>query len=303
MDLNEIFLFAKVVDAQSFTGAARALGIPKSTISRKIAQLEERLGAQLLYRTTRKLRLTDVGAAYYEHCARIAAELEEAEREVLEMQAEPRGLLRITAPVEFGFLGSLAAEFLDRHPALEIDIELTGRQVDLIEEGFDLAIRAGRMADSTLIARKLGETGFDLYAAPSYLERHGTPTTPGDLAEHSCIIFGVSTRQRRWLLNGPDGPIEVAVGGRLATNDLTVARQAALAGLGIALLPPGLAAEPVQAGQLQPIMKGAAARPGGAIYAVYPHTRRLSTKVRMFVDFLQQTYNDAEHYPIRPVLP
>ena len=290
--MNEIFLFAKVVDEQSFTAAARVLGLPKSTVSRKVAQLEERLGAQLLYRTTRKLRVTDIGAAYYEHCARIAAELEEAEREVLDMQAEPRGLLRVTAPVEFTFLGDLAAEFLARHRGLEIDIELTGRRVDLIEESFDLAIRAGRLVDSTLIARKLGDSIFVLVAAPSYLEKRGIPSLPEQLSDHSCVVFGSTERRRRWALIGSKGPVEVAISGRLATNDLGAARQAAIAGMGIAMLPPSVCTEAVQAGQLQVVLEGAP-QAQGAVYAVYPHTRRLSTKVRTFVDFLCEKHTIA----------
>ncbi len=285
MDLNEIFVFAKVVEAASFTGAAKLLALPKSTVSRKVAQLEERLGAQLLHRTTRKLRLTEIGAAYYQRCARITAEVEQAEQEVLEMQAQPRGRLRITAPVEFTFLGGVAARFLALHPKVEIDIELTGRQVDLIEEGFDLAIRAGRLADSALVARKLGDTSFVLCASPAYLAKHGTPTSVGELAGHQCIVFGGNVRRQSWRLRDASGEVEVPIFGRLATNSLGSALHAALAGFGIAMLPPPVCAPALAAEKLHAILPDVVSLQG-AVYAVYPDRRRPSVTVRAFVDFL-----------------
>lgn len=287
VDLNEIFIFAKVVDTQSFTTAARELGLPKSTVSRKISQLEERLGAQLLLRTTRKLKLTEVGAVYYQRCARIAAELEMAEREVTEMQSEPRGLLRLTAPVEFGFLGDVAAEFLRRYPKVEFDIELTGRKVDLIEEGFDVAIRAGYLDDSTLVATKLGDAIFWLCASPAYLASRGTPRSIDELSAHWCVVFGVGQRRRTWRLREAGEVREVPIAGPIATNSLSMAHRAALAGLGIALLPPTLCVDDVASGQLCRLLEDAVL-PQGALYAVYPQSRNLSVKVRTFVDFLRE---------------
>src|SRR6185369_3115761 len=171
MDLNEMLVFARVVQAGSFTTAATELGMPKSTVSRKVSELEERLGSRLLQRTTRKLSLTDVGRTYYDYCARIASEIEDAERAVSNLQETPRGLLRVTAPVNADFLGPIVSDYLERYPEVRLDLFCTARSVDLVEERFDLGIRAGALADSTLVARSLGEAKWFVAATPAYLRK------------------------------------------------------------------------------------------------------------------------------------
>src|SRR5689334_174794 len=179
MDLNDIVVFTKVVETKSFTGAADALGLPKSTVSRKLAQLEERLGVRLVQRTTRKLALTEIGEAYYERCARIVADIGEAEKLVTDMQATPRGRLRVTSTVDFStrYLGGIVADFIAQHPDINVELEATDRLVDLIDESYDVAVRFGPMPESTLIARRLAGVSLVLCAAPAYLERRGTPKT------------------------------------------------------------------------------------------------------------------------------
>ena len=179
MDLNEMLVFARVVQAGSFTTAAAELGMPKSTVSRKVSELEERLSAQLLRRTTRKLSLTDAGRIYYDYCARIVGEIEDADRAVSRLQEKPRGLLRVTAPVNAAFLGAIVSDYLKRYPEVRLDLLCTGRAVDLVEERFDLGIRAGALADSMLIARSLGSASWLLVATPAYLRRHKRPRSLG----------------------------------------------------------------------------------------------------------------------------
>src|SRR5258708_38364368 len=190
MDLNEMLVFARVVQAGSFTTAAAALGMPKSTVSRKVSELEERLKARLLQRTTRKLSLTDVGRTYYDYCARIVGEVEDAERAVSSLQETPRGLLRVTAPINVAFLGPIVSDFLKRYPEVRLELFCTGRSVDLVEERFDIGIRAGTLADSTLIAKSLGTVKWFLVATPAYLKKHGRPKSPEDLKKHDCMFFG-----------------------------------------------------------------------------------------------------------------
>src|SRR5260221_3157929 len=190
MDLNEILVFARVVQAGSFTTAAAQLGMPKSTVSRKVSELEERLKSRLLQRTTRKLSLTDVGRTYYDYCARIVAEVEDAERAVSTLQDTPRGQLRVTAPTNAAFLAPIVSDYLKRYPEVQLELFCTGRTVDLVEERFDLGIRAGGLADSTLIARSLGRVGWFLVATPAYLKKRGRPRSPEDLRKHDYLFFG-----------------------------------------------------------------------------------------------------------------
>src|SRR5688572_2104363 len=218
MDLNDIVVFTKVVETKSFTGAADALGLPKSTVSRKLAQLEERLGVRLVQRTTRKLALTEIGEAYYERCSRIVADIAAAEQLVTDMQSTPRGRLRVTASVDFStrFLGEIVAEFLAQHPEINVELEATDRVVDLIEDGFDLAVRFGQMPESTLIARKLCSLHLILCAAPAYLERRGTPKHVEELDEHEHVLFTPTSRNQTWTLAHGDQTYEFGRPARLA---------------------------------------------------------------------------------------
>ena len=202
-DLNEMAIFVHVVEAGSFTGAAKNLGLPKSTVSRKITQLEERLGVRLIQRTTRSLRLTDTGSAYYNHCARILGEIEEANITVTQMQSTPTGTLRITAPVLFGstVLSGLIADFMDEHPQVQIDLVLTDQRLDLVQDGIDVAFRVGQLEDSSLIGRHLGDARSILCASPEYVKKHGAPKHPSELQEHTLMT---ASQWSQWQLQGPD---------------------------------------------------------------------------------------------------
>jgi len=284
LDLNDVLTFARVVRAGSFTAAARELGVQKSSVSRRVSALEEHLGARLLQRTTRALRLTDEGRVFYDHCQRALAELEDAEEALGGMGARPKGLLRITAPLSFGFLGPIVAAFLQRWPEVEIELVCTDRVVDPVEEGFDVAIRAGKLPDSSLIARRVGSLPRFLVASPSYLRRRRTPRTPADLAAHDCVSFGA--RRSPWLLQSEGASIEVAVASRLLVNDYDLLRQTIVAGLGIGLLPEPDCVQPLADGRLKRVLP-AWTGVETPIHAVYPSLRHLSSKVKAFIDHLQ----------------
>lgn len=287
MDLNQILVFARVVQAGSFSGAARLLEMPKSTVSRKISELEERIGARLIQRTTRKLGLTDAGRIYYEHSARIVAEVEEAEHAVRSTQADPRGLLRVSAPLSFALLGPIVGEYLRRHAEVEVELMCTDRQVDLVEERFDVAIRAAPLADSTLVARSLGTIKRVLVAAPSYCKRKGTPRTPADLAKHACISFGAGVTPNIWSLHAGDEKAEIRVSPRLTVNDLEIMREVVRLGIGIAWMPEFICVDDIRAGRLKRVLPEwrSAETP---LHAIYPTARHLSPKVVAFIDLVRE---------------
>ena len=282
MGLDDALIFTRVVDCHSFTQAAQSLGMQKSTVSRRIALLEERLGVRLLNRTTRKLRLTEVGQAYYERCRQIMLDFAEAEQAVMQLQQAPSGLLRITAPIEFGqlFLGRVLGEFMRQYPQISAEVELTSRDVDPLEEGVDIAIQVGQPRDSTLIARKLFESRRRLCASPAYLAQHGTPRTVQELAGHRALHLPVDS-PRHWPLLGEN----IACQRVLACNNITLAREAALAGAGIAALPVMISEAAVQDGELIELLPEARL-PTGELYAVYPSRRFQAMKVKAFLDFL-----------------
>lgn len=287
MDLNELFVFARVVQTGSFTSAARALDMTKSSVSRKITDLEDRIGARLLQRTTRSLNLTDVGRAYYEHCARIIAEVEEANLAVSQMQATPRGLLRISIPLAFGLLGPVLDEYLARYPDVKLEVVATDRAVDLVDEGFDLALRAGKLADSALIARPLATIRRVVVASPQYLKRRGTPKQPEELTGHECLVFSVSSAPTEWNLSIKTKTVTVKVPARLAVNDFDILLQAAKRGLGIASLPDFLVRRDLATGKLKQVLKDWCASEV-TVHAVYPSTRHLSPKVIALIDLLRE---------------
>lgn len=297
-DLNQLVIFAKVVETRSFTGAGRELGLPKSTVSRKVAQLEERLAVQLLERTTRKLSLTEVGAAFYERCARIATEIREAEQAVLERHRVPRGLLRITAPPEFGatLLSDLVSEFLVAHPEVDIEMELTERIVDMIDEGFDLSVCVGRLPDSGLISRRLGSLRRFLVATPAYLENAGEPGHPRELEEHALVVSGNPRRAVTMeLAHSDEGSYRVQTRPRLVVNSMAMLHEAVVAGVGVGMLPAFKCGADLRAGRLCTILDDWT-RSEAAIHALYPTARHLSAKVRTFLDFLTAR---LEHPPGR----
>jgi DNA-binding transcriptional LysR family regulator len=294
MDLNELLVFAKVVQAGSFTAAAAALRMPKSTVSRKVSELEERVGAQLLQRTTRKLRLTEVGRAYFERCARVVAEAEQAEEVVTRMQSAPHGLLRVTAPLNFPLLGPLAAGFLARYPEVQLEMLCSDRRVDLVAEGFDVAVRAGTLTDSTLIARKLGSLQRVAVAAPAYVEARGAPRKPADLERHDCLVFSGGRETNLWALQSGGRAVTVAVRARMVVNDFDMLHAAALAGAGVTMLSAHTCADDLATGRLQRILPGWNS-PGTPLHAVYPGSRHLSPKVGAFVDFLREHWQPQVH--------
>lgn len=288
MDLNEILVFTKVVQAGSFVGASRELDMPKSTVSRKVSELEERLGARLLHRTTRKLRLTDVGHAFYQHAARVVVEAEEAEFVVSRMQDVPRGLLRVTAPLSFGFLAPIVASFLVRYPEVKLEMVCGDRVVDLIEEGFDLAVRAGNLADSTLVSRNLGVLRSYLVASPSFLEEHGAPREPQELERFDCVVFGAGAPRARWKLRAGRQTLTVEVNSRFVVNDLDFLDEAAVSGLGIVMLPVFRCMGHLRAKRLTRVLPEWCS-PETPLHAVYPSARHLSPKVKAFLDHMRES--------------
>jgi DNA-binding transcriptional LysR family regulator len=286
MDLNEIVVFARVVQSGSFTTAAAQLGMPKSTVSRKVSELEERLNARLLQRTTRKLSLTDVGRTYYDYCARIVGEVEDAERAVSSLQDTPRGALRVTTGTNVAYLGPIISEYLKRYPEVRLELLCTSRSVDLVEERFDVGIRAGTLADSTLVARSLGRVRWFLVATPAYLKKRGRPRSPEDLNKHDCLFFGTGLDAALRLEKG-DTTVQVAVSPRLMVGDFDVLHAVATAGLGIALLPAFRCVEDLRAGRLEAVLREWNA-PSTQVQAVYPSTRHLSPKVKSFIEHLHE---------------
>lgn len=287
MDLNEIVAFARVVKTGSFTAAAAELGMPKSTVSRKVSELEERLKSRLLQRTTRKLSLTDVGRIYYDHCARIVAEMEDAERAVSGLQGAPRGLLRVTAGTSTSWLGPIVSDFLKRFPEIQVELSCTGRVVDLVEERFDLGIRAGMLADSTLVARSLGVSKWFLVATPAYLKKRGRPKSPDDLKAHDCLLFGTGPSASGLRLENGGQSTQVALSPRMLVNDLDILRACATAGIGISVLPAFHCLQDLRARGLERVLP-AWNVPSTPIHVVYPTARHVSPKVKAFVDHLQQ---------------
>ena len=294
MRLEDMRLFAKVAEARGFTSAARLLGIPKQTLSRRISELEQELGVQLLQRTTRRLHLTDAGAAYAARCAEIVRMAEEANQWVTNTRQAPTGVPRITADPVFGeaFVTDLVLEYAHRWPAVKLDVLLTRRRVDLIEEGFDVAFRVWSGAEPGLTATRLGPARVRYCASPAYLSQRGAPQRPQELREHECILVLADGSPVRWPFRGPGGEEMVPVGGRLRFNSFAMARQAALAGLGIALFPEFACSEDVRRKRLVPVLDAFSPEPG-AVWLLHPAQRFLAARVRAFVDLAVERLGKA----------
>ena len=298
--LTEISIFVKVVELSSFTAAAEALEMSQPVVSKAVTRLEEKLGARLLNRTTRRLSLTEAGSELYRRSVRALAEIEDAELEVARFQTEPRGTLRVSAPMSFAILhlGKVVHEFHERFPGVSMELHLDDRQVDLVEEGFDLAIRIGRLQDSNLVARRLIPCRQVLCASPSYLAKKGTPERPEDLLEHSCIVYSLLSTPREWRFTDAQGETHVVpISGALESNNGLMNRAAAIAGAGIVLLPAFYIGEELRSGALKQVLSDFAPVEL-AIYAIYPERRNLTPKVRAFVDFLASTFGTVAPWRI-----
>jgi DNA-binding transcriptional LysR family regulator len=290
--LASLRAFVKVVEHGSFSEAARALHLSRSAVSKYVIDLEQDLGVALLNRTTRSASPTENGRGYYERAVAILADLEEADLGVASLQAEPRGLLRINAPMSFGTLqlGPAIAAFMEQHPELQIQLTLNDAQIDAVQEGFDVTLRIAELASSSLIARRLLGVARIFCASPAYIAQRGAPQHPKELKGHDCLTYGFLATGQQWKLTGPDGEHRMSVPWKLCANNAEVLQQAALRGRGIALLPTFIAGAALEAGELVPVLEQYRA-PEIALYAIYPPTRHLSAKVRLFIDFLVERCN------------
>jgi DNA-binding transcriptional LysR family regulator len=284
--------FAKVVESGSFARAAERLSLSTSAVSRQVAELEAHLDVRLLNRTTRRLSLTEAGQSFYERCVQLLADLEEAETSVRPVTLEPKGTLRITCGVTFGerYLAPALAEFAALHPGVTFDLDLSDRVIDLVEEGFDLAIRIGAIGPQTLVSRRLGTTALVCCAAPDYLARRGTPRAPQDLAQHDCLAYTLASVSQTWTFTTPGGESQVAqVTVRHRANSGRMLAAMAVAGMGIVLEPDFIVAPDMCAGRLLRVLPEFEP-PRSPVAAVYPSRRHLSAKVRSLVDFLAARY-------------
>jgi DNA-binding transcriptional LysR family regulator len=293
-DLVSLALFARVVEGGSFTAAARAVGMSKSAVSTRVARLEDRLGARLLHRTTRRLALSEAGAALYEHAARMVAAADDAAEVAEGTSREPRGQLRISAPVTLAqmHLAPALAEFLRAHPSVQVDLEASDRIVDLVAERFDLAIRIARLGDSSLVARRLATDRLVVAASPAYLDRAGIPRSVADLSRHNCLHYARTPPSAEWGFRGLGGVRRATAAGNLVVSDGTVLRESAAAGLGLAVLPRFMVAADLASGRLVTVLDDLPRREIG-IFAVYPHRRNVPAKVRAFVDLLAARFARA----------
>jgi DNA-binding transcriptional LysR family regulator len=289
---SEMAAFVRVIDSKGFSAAAAGLGLTPSAVSKLVTRLETRLGVRLLQRTTRALHLTEEGEVFYAAAQRIVGEIETLEEQITGHSGTPQGLLRVTTSLAFAShqLAPVLSEFLARHPLVQLDLLPTDRVIDMVEEGIDIAIRIGRLADTSFMARKIGEDKRLICAAPSYLARHGTPRRPEELARHNCIV----SRERAYLNRWPfkiDGQIsEIEVGGRVAITEGEMQMQLALQGIGIARLTRLTLARAIRDGALVPLLGDFSADEPVAIHAVYPHRRHLAAKVPAFVNFLIEKF-------------
>ena len=289
IDLNEVAIFTTVVDEGSFSGAAKRLGLPRSTVSRKVSQLEDDLGALLLQRTTRKLRLTDMGRDYYLRCSGALSEISQANNTIRESQHTPAGVLRIAAPLasQKEFIGEWMLEFLKQHEAVSMEISLSDDIIDLIDARIDIAFRAGKLDDSSLIAKRLGGTRLILCASPQYLETAPSLQTLADLKHHTGILFGIDGESSGWQLGKGQRQQRIHIPSRIVVNSMEFILNACLKGLGIAQLPLPLAAQYLDDHRLRTVLDAHASDAGG-LYAIYPSRRHLSAAARAFLDFIEK---------------
>ncbi|GER01804.1 transcriptional regulator [Iodidimonas gelatinilytica] len=291
--LAALRVFLKVAEKGSFSMAARSLNLSKSAVSKLISALEDHLGARLFYRTTRQVSLTEEGRAYVQRATRILEDLADADNAVSSLNAEPRGTLRISCALDFGLrhVAPALPEFLGQYPDLKIDVDFNDRFVDLVEEGYDLALRIGSLSDSSLIARKIAVARMVVAASPAYLARYGTPLSPADLADHDCLLYRGRNNSGEWAFTGPDGQSQsVRVSGPMRANNGDALKETARHGLGIVAIPDFLLGADLEQEGLVEILRDyqQALLP---VQSIYPPNRHLSTKVRRFIDYLAQRFS------------
>lgn len=298
-NLNSLVTFAQVVDAGSFSEAARRSGTSKSSVSKIVTKLEKDLGARLLNRSTRSLSLTEVGSAIYEHCGRILEEIEQAEQLAAQLHSEPRGTIKVSASVAFGTLHISPAlpQFLAQNPDMKVDLTIRDRFVDLAEDGYDLALRITREPDINLVARRLAPIRRKVCASPEYFRQHGVPHFPHDLSRHNCLHYTHMSAQGTWRFHGPDQDIVVPVSGNLRINDDEALSQAVLGGLGVALLPTFIIGKDLQAGRLRAVLSEYVPLEQ-FVYAVYLPTRHIPSKVRAFIDFFVEKFSPTPYWDL-----
>ncbi|TFW10123.1 LysR family transcriptional regulator [Oxalobacteraceae bacterium OM1] len=297
--LPEMMAFAKVVETKSFSAAAAALNTSKSLVSKQVSSLETALGVRLLTRTTRRMSLTEIGAAYYEHCARIAQEIAAANATVTQLQAEPRGVLKLTSPVIFAslHLPPLLESFLRRYEHVEVELNASDRTVDMVDEGYDLAIRITDKPTETMVARRISPVRWATCAAPAYLERFGTPETPQDLLQHQCLTyFGMPALRSGWRYRVGAKEFTMPVTGRCRVNSSEVLIKLALAGMGIVMYPTYIVGPYLRDGTLKAVLTDSEANPDTSLYATYVPTRYMQPKVRAFIDHLFEHFGPEPYW-------
>lgn len=296
---NALSTFLQVAETGSFSAAGTVLSLSPSAVSKQISQLEDRLGARLFDRTTRSVHLTEVGRAFLERGRAALAALEEAEAAVTDLTQTPRGVLRVSMPVGFGraHVAPLIPGFLTHHPEVSVELEQNDRVVNLVDEGFDAAVRMGGLADSSLIAKRVAPMRRIVCASPGYLARHGTPLVPRDLAHHACLVFAQAGRVMEWVFGDGAGRHVVRVRGRLTSNSNETLIAAALAGHGLVRLSNYLLGEHLRNGRLVRLLEPYETHEAG-VFAVYPAARHLSPKVRAFIDFLADRLGRPDYWAV-----
>ncbi len=292
LDLNDVAIFVRVVDRAGFAKVARELAVPTSTVSRAVARLEDSLGTRLVHRNTRSVTPTSEGRAFYAEVSPAVASLHAAARGIDGADRSPRGRLRVSAPNDIGstFLAAVVSAFTARCPNVAVDVELSTRRVNLVEEGFDLALRAAyKLDDSSLVARRVGELEADLYASSQYVAKHGAPASLDALAEHALVLFRAKDGQSEWVLDGPEGVVTRKVRGRISGDDYTFVCGATLGGSGVAVLPRLVAARDVAEGRLVRVLPDYVSR-GAALHVVYAAAPKVPAKVAAFRDFVMESF-------------
>ncbi len=292
-------IFTQVVGAGGFSAAARRMGLSRSAVSKHVAELETEIGVQLLFRTTRKMTPTEAGLAYVERCRAILEAVAETEAAISDAEQQPRGLLRVNAPMSFGILhlGPAVADFMGANPRLQVQMILDDRFVDPVAEGFDVTIRIAEMEDSSLIARRIVAARMAVCAAPEYLAVHGVPKVPDDLRDHDCLHYGNLPSSTHWRLTGEGDAYRVPIRARLCTNNGQALRDAALAGLGICALPTFIVGPELQAGRLASVLPDYSFGES-TVHALYAPSRYLAAKVRVFIDFLVDRFRDRPSWDL-----